>query len=271
MFKRIQFPKIAMHACVCLGLLFLCFALQLNAEETVAAAASDGQQASSVAVVASDGQETSSFADQIQQGGTVVIILILISVALVTCAIERLVQLRRRKFIEPGLANEARRMWAAGEHNMLVKKCSEQTATLSRIIAVLATHRHVSPMEASGLAGDIASQDMRLQMQKIIPFALIATISPLLGLLGTVSGMIDSFEMVSLAGSLGNASILADGISHALVTTAAGLIVAVPAIACFNIFKIMTNKLTLHVEIEVNQLINEWFLSDHGTDTGEAA
>jgi biopolymer transport protein ExbB len=113
------------------------------------------------------------------------------------------------------------------------------------------------------MAGDIASQDMRAEIQKLTPFALIATISPLLGLLGTVSGMIESFEVVAVAGSLGDASLLADGIAKALITTAAGLLVAVPAIAMYNFFKIKTNRLALQLEYEVNALIGEWFLSDH--------
>ncbi len=211
-----------------------------------------------------------SLAEQMEQGGTIVIILILLSVAMVTFAIERAINLQQGKFIPPELADNARSLWEKGEHNAIVQRCAETPSTLSSIISSLAKHNHISLMEASNIAGDIASQDMRTQMQKIIPFALIATISPLLGLLGTVSGMIESFEVVSVAGSLGDASMLAGGISHALVTTAAGLIVAVPAIALFNIFKIMTNKLSLRLEGETNQLINEWFLSDKDENKEES-
>lgn len=244
-------------------------ALVVQAEETGAAAASVAEGSStSASPAAGDSAKTvekktgSSLAEQMAEGGWIVIILILISVAMVTFAIERIINLQQEKFIPPGLASDARVLWSNGDHAGIVKRCAEAPSTLATILTSLAKHNHISSVEASNIAGDIASQDMRTQMQKIIPFALIATISPLLGLLGTVSGMIESFEVVSVAGSLGDASMLAGGISHALVTTAAGLIVAVPAIALFNIYKIMTNKLTLRLEGEVNQLINEWFLSD---------
>lgn len=202
-----------------------------------------------------------SFFQKLKQGGPIVVVLIAISVALFSFTFERLQNLKRARILPDGFLDEARRLWATGKFKTLREHCERSPSTVAAIVRALVLHRKSPPLELSQIAGDIASQDMRAHMQKLIPFALVATISPLLGLLGTVSGMIDSFEVVAIAGSLGDASILADGIAKALVTTAVGLIVAVPAIALFNAFKVKTTRIALALDGEVNQLIGEWFLA----------
>ncbi|NRA40359.1 MAG: MotA/TolQ/ExbB proton channel family protein [Planctomycetes bacterium] len=253
-------------------LILLCALLMcghIYAAETVST--SEDAASSDAPVIAEQGEEiegaeepkkSSGLGAQIKQGGSIVMILILLSVFMLTVVVERIMNLQRNKFVPSALSASCRKKWDAGDHAGIIADCEASPSTLSSIIGSLARYKHVTATEASILAGDIASQDMRGQMQKVIPFALIATISPLLGLLGTVSGMIAAFDVVAVAGSLGDASLLAGGISHALITTAAGLIVAVPAIAFFNLFKVLTNKISFSLETEVNSLINEWFLAE---------
>ncbi|MCL1835761.1 MAG: MotA/TolQ/ExbB proton channel family protein [Oscillospiraceae bacterium] len=111
------------------------------------------------------------------------------------------------------------------------------------------------------MAGDTASRSMRILLQKIYPLQVIAALSPLLGLLGTVVGMILAFEKVSGAGSLGNAAILADDISLALMTTMAGLCIAVPMLVCYHIFRSRIVRHSVLLESEVNRLMAKWFLA----------
>ncbi|MEE8143625.1 MAG: MotA/TolQ/ExbB proton channel family protein, partial [Planctomycetota bacterium] len=81
-------------------------------------------------------------------------------------------------------------------------------------------------------------------LQKNLPALQgIASVSPLLGLLGTVTGMIQSFYTVARERSLGNPALLAEGIGEALVTTAAGLTVAIPAVILFYAFRGRTRRL----------------------------
>ena len=102
---------------------------------------------------------------------------------------------------------------------------------------------------------------MRQHLQRAYPIAIVATLAPLLGLLGTVIGMIESFEVVSVVGSMGDASVLAGSISKALVTTAAGLIIAVPALAFYHYIKGRTVALTLLLEEDVNEVLTTWFMT----------
>jgi biopolymer transport protein ExbB len=87
--------------------------------------------------------------------------------------------------------------------------------------------------------------------------AVIAALSPLLGLLGTMIGMIEAFELVAIYGDEGGASMLAGSIAKALITTAAGLIIAIPAIAAYNYFKHRVNKLTMKLENDVESILDK--------------
>ncbi len=86
------------------------------------------------------------------------------------------------------------------------------------------------------------------------PLGTIATITPLLGLLGTVIGMIKVFAEIQLAG-VGNAGNLAGGISEALITTAAGLSVAIPALICHRYFIRRVDELVVNMEQEAIKLV----------------
>ena len=83
----------------------------------------------------------------------------------------------------------------------------------------------------------------------------IAVISPLLGLLGTVIGMIDVFAQIVQVGS-GDASVLAGGISQALITTAAGLFVAIPAVMAHRYYMRKVDGIVVHMEQETIKLVD---------------
>ncbi|MDR1832590.1 MAG: MotA/TolQ/ExbB proton channel family protein [Fusobacteriaceae bacterium] len=85
--------------------------------------------------------------------------------------------------------------------------------------------------------------------------SLVANATPLLGLLGTVTGMIKTFHAVSIYGT-GDASVLAAGISEALITTAAGLIAAIPALFFYNYFNRKIDETVSHIEKNSTELIN---------------
>ncbi|HBR95694.1 MAG TPA: biopolymer transporter ExbB, partial [Opitutae bacterium] len=103
------------------------------------------------------------------------------------------------------------------------------------------------------------SREMRLHLQRAYPLAVVATISPLLGLFGTVYGMIGAFESVALAGEMGDPSIMAADIAYALITTAIGLVIAVPALSAYHFFRIRTNMLALGLEGQLSHVISRWF------------
>ena len=91
-------------------------------------------------------------------------------------------------------------------------------------------------------------ESMKLE-HRLSYMALIGNISPMIGLFGTVHGMITSFQVIALGGSTPNPTDLASGISTALFTTLVGLAIAIPAIAAYNILRNRISRLVLEVGI----------------------
>ena len=236
----------------------------IDVPKTAAAAASR----SSVTSIEEKIVATVSPLGRLRQGGATMFFLVALSVGALTFALERLVRLRRGAINPAGLAEQAMTLWLAGKFDELLALCEQRPSTLATIIDAFVRHRHCSALELSALAGDIAGRDMRTHLQKAYPLAVVATLSPLLGLLGTVIGMIESFEVVAIAGSLGDASLLAGGISKALVTTATGLVIAVPALGLYHFFKSRTATHTMALEGEVNELLTSWFMGPAGAEEG---
>lgn len=202
--------------------------------------------------------------DRFEQGGLTMYVLLILSVVMVTFGSERFFNLRRKTVAPSGLADEARKVWNKENPNKVITLVENNPSVLASAIELLARHPEVSRREISEIVGDEVSRMMRRHLQKAYPLAIVATLAPLLGLLGTVTGMIDAFEVVAIAGSLGDASLLAAGIAKALVTTAFGLIVAIPSLGLYHHFRGKTHELALQVEEEVEELITEWFRPESG-------
>jgi biopolymer transport protein ExbB len=128
------------------------------------------------------------------------------------------------------------------------------------VIACIVEHRRQPYAIVSRLAGDIASTELRQHQQKAYALAIVATVAPLVGLLGTVLGMIEAFHVIAYSEGMGNPALLAGGISKALVNTAAGLTVALPALGMHHYFRHRLATLGLALEEEINSLINRQFL-----------
>ena len=207
------------------------------------------QSASGVAVLFEKFKET----------GMTGMVLLLISVAGASFAFERFFNLRRTNIVPSGLSSECDKLWHAGDINDVKQLARQRPSTLGRVITLLADHRDGSHADVSNLVGDAASREMRVHLQRAYPLAVIATVSPLLGLFGTVYGMIGAFESVALAGKMGDPSIMAGDISFALITTALGLIIAVPALIAYHYFRVRTNIYGLTLEEQTNHLLIRWF------------
>lgn len=208
---------------------------------------------------------------KLKEGGNTMWFLLVASVVGLGCVVERLVHLRRGVIIPRGMAEKADELWRAGKIDEVRKMEAKSNCTMARVLAVLARHREADLTEVSTLAGDAASRDLKRHLQKAYPLAVVATISPLLGLFGTVLGMIGAFDKVSAAGSLGDASLLGGDISKALITTAAGLAIAIPALAMYHFFKSRTQLYGIMLEEEVGELISSWFSTRPAAAAGEKA
>jgi biopolymer transport protein ExbB len=175
---------------------------------------------------------------QLATGGAGIWVIGALSVLMITVAIERFHRFRMRAVVPPGLVDEIVPLWRAGRFDDLEVVLARHESVLAKAIRLLVANRARWPAEVLGeRAGELASRELRQQQQRAYPLAVVATVAPIVGLLGTVVGMIEAFHVIAFTGGMGDASLLAGGISKALVNTAAGLSVALPALALHHFFR----------------------------------
>jgi biopolymer transport protein ExbB len=208
-------------------------------------------------------QEINVF-QQIIGGGISMIAIAALSILALSVTIERLRCFKVNAIAPEGLIEKVAPLWKAGEWNKLKTILSAENSTLARLISYMVSHRALGPTIISARCGEIASMELRQHQQRAYPLAVVATVAPIVGLLGTVIGMIEAFHVISHSGGLSDPALLAAGISKALVNTAAGLSVALPSLAMHHFFKNRLVLLGLALEKDVNLLINEWSLQGGG-------
>ncbi|MGQ3054360.1 MAG: MotA/TolQ/ExbB proton channel family protein [Roseateles sp.] len=201
-----------------------------------------------------------SLADQFAEGGAALVVTLGLSILFLAVTIERLLHLRARAVVPAGLLERIQPLWTAHRFAEIDKLLADDDSALARVVAWMVAHRHQPYAVVSSAAGDIASMALRRHQQKAYALAIVATVAPIVGLLGTVVGMIEAFHVIAFSEGMGNPALLAGGISKALVNTAAGLTVALPALGMHHFFKHRLATLGLALEQQVNALINQRFL-----------
>jgi len=176
-------------------------------------------------------------------GGPVGLLILLLSIAAMALVIEHLFSIRRDVLIPPGLGERVRQLLPAGKFADARKLCAAQPSLLAFVLSAGLSELEAgwSEMEKA-MQEALAEQSARL-FRKIEYLSLIGNIAPMLGLLGTVIGMIFAFRQVAETQGAANAGDLAEGIYLALVTTVEGLIVAIPAVAAFAVFRNRVDQL----------------------------
>jgi biopolymer transport protein ExbB len=201
--------------------------------------------------------------EQFVEGGIALVLILLMSILLVAVSAERLVNFRAKTIFSSGLVARIRPLWLAGDFDKIHELLESEKNTLGRILNYLLCHRHQQVSVLALGASEIASLELRQHQQKAYALAIVATVAPIVGLLGTVIGMIEAFHVIAYSQGMGNPALLAGGISKALINTAAGLSVALPALAMHHFFKHRSVMFSLLLEQTINQSINEWFTSSH--------
>jgi biopolymer transport protein ExbB len=204
--------------------------------------------------------EAINLVEQAAEGGAAVLVTLGLSILFFAVTIERMRNLRTPAVLPPDLMARVQPLWAEQRFDELGKVLAEDRSTLARVVACLVEHRHQPYVVVSRLAGDLASTELRQHQQKAYALAIVATVAPIVGLLGTVLGMVDAFHVIAYSEGMGNPALLAGGISKALVNTAAGLIVALPALGMHHYFKHRLATLGLALEKQINALITLHFL-----------
>lgn len=195
-------------------------------------------------------------------GGWLMIIIVLSSVAALAICIERFYTLNPKKIAPPHLLATVWKQLKRGELDAPKLKTLKQSSPLGRILAAglgNAYHGREVMKESIQEAASHVVHDLERYLNTL---GTIAAVTPLLGLLGTVLGMIKVFAEIMTQGT-GNASALAGGISEALITTAAGLTVAIPALIMHRYFTGRIDGIVVELEQETIKLVDALHSEDH--------
>lgn len=191
-------------------------------------------------------------------GLVILLVLISLSIAAVYLVIDQVISLRRSDFIPSGLSGEVAAALRESRWSDADSALQQRPSVLAGVIAVALANREFgwSEMEKS-VEDALVEQSARLH-RRIDYLSMIANLSPMVGLLGTVTGMIFAFRQVAASRGAAGAGDLAEGIYQALVTTVGGLVVAIPALAASGVLRARVDELlsevTRHAEAALTPL-----------------
>ena len=167
--------------------------------------------------------------DILISGGPVMIPLGILSMVALAIIIERLWMLRSRNFLQPATVQTLSGLLASNKFRGSVEYCRRHPGPFTGLVTALVENRQAPYDELKQILEDTGRLQLMGLQRGLAALATIVAGAPLLGLLGTVIGMIKIFAVVATAGS-GITEQLSSGISQALITTATGLVIAIPAL-----------------------------------------
>ena len=190
----------------------------------------------------------------VKAGGWLMVPIVACSVIALAVIFERLWELQRRRVLPQNLVAKVWHMHKNGQLSSQQVDVIRRSSPLGKILAAgLVNRRHSREVMKESIE-EVGRQVVHELERYLNTLGTIASIAPLLGLLGTVIGMIEVFAAIVGAG-VGNPSELAGGISKALITTAAGLSVAIPAIIAHRYFGGSVERLVVGMEEEALKMI----------------
>ncbi len=195
-----------------------------------------------------------SMFELIHAGGWVMLPILACSILATAIVLERAWTLRRARLMPEGLVEDICYLDRGGKLTRIAILEIREASALGRILAAGLINRY-HPREVMKEAINDAGRHVVADLERFLnTLGTIAAIAPLLGLLGTVLGMIDVFNVI-IASGVGNAAVLAGGISKALITTAAGLAVGIPTLMFHRFFDSRVGRLALEMEEEALRLV----------------
>lgn len=186
------------------------------------------------------------------QGGWVMIPLLLLSLLGVAITLERWNALRPKNYLNEIFLDKLRQLWQRGQFIELELNCEESPTVLAKIIKASLPHRKLPPETRTA----ILERNGQLQAQSLLknlrPLGAIASLAPMLGLLGTVIGMIRAFNVVAD----GDPNLVSQSIAQALITTAAGLVIGILALFFYHFFRGRAERIALEMEYFITELFD---------------
>ena len=190
----------------------------------------------------------------IQAGGWLMLPIIVCSIVAAAIIMERLWTFQQKRVLPQDLTAQAWQWVKADQLDPEHLQILHQSSPLGQVLAAGLANRDTSREIAKESIEDTGRHVVHELERYLNPLGTIAVVSPLLGLLGTVIGMVKVFAAIT-ANGVGNLGILAGGISEALITTAAGLTVAIPSLIGYRYLRGRVDSLVVHMEKEAMKFL----------------
>jgi biopolymer transport protein ExbB len=202
--------------------------------------------------------------EHILDGGTIMFPLLLLSILAFAVIIDRIRAFRLAENDVVALRKTVTDHLYSGNIDESIEACEKSSGPVAAVLIVglqkfrklISLNKPMSEIELSvnKTMGDYAPHVVETLEKRMNLLTMIAAVAPLLGMTGTVTGMISSFDSMASAGM--DAAAVSGGISEALVTTAAGLIVAIPAVVAYNIFVKKVDRIVLAIEESATEVVD---------------
>jgi biopolymer transport protein ExbB len=189
----------------------------------------------------------------VRAGGWMMGPIILFSVVAAAIILERVWTLQDRRVLPPDLTKRVWQLVEANQVNDKVIEALEQNSPLGKVLAAGLANRHRSRDALMERLEDTGRHVVHELERFLNTLGTIAGVSPLLGLLGTVGGIIKAFNAINVGG-MGDPRMLSGGIAQALITTAAGLCVAIPALIAYRYLRGRIDRIVIEMEKDAIQL-----------------
>ena len=182
--------------------------------------------------------------------------LLLLSFGAVAIIIERLMAYQSIGHTPPGLLKEVLEAARSGQFDAALQRCDNTQGPIAACLATILRHRDRPVTVAERQVEDVG-QEYFIRLERLLPFLdTVTTISPLLGLLGTIVGMIGTFNAIAVQQAHGNSDAVLAGVGEALYATATGITIAVICFVAYNYFASRLRTITAETEQAATKLIN---------------
>jgi biopolymer transport protein ExbB len=206
----------------------------------------------------------------IRAGGVVMYPLLALSIGAVIVIVERLMAFSEFGNLSPGLLRTVVSMCRDGKYTEAIAECQSRKGPVAACLSTVLKH-HTQPIREVERLVEETGQDYFIKLERLLPVLdTTTTIAPLLGLLGTIIGMIGAFNAIAAQQQHGNVDNVLAGVGQALYATATGLVIAVICFAAYNYFSARLRGITAETEQAATKLINV-LVERHHMEHGQQA
>jgi len=179
--------------------------------------------------------------------------------------------LRKKKFTDMELLKSVNELVLNREYDKAVELCeNSQPLIMKAFLAGLKKREH-RKVDIESAIGEVLDNGISDVMQTNQYLNAVAVVAPMLGLLGTVTGMINAFNVIAFGGGMGKPELLAKGVGEALITTAAGLIIAIPFMVMYFYYRGVIRKLTIGLSVSASEFVDNLSYSKRGSGVQDVA